>query len=138
MSNREDLASLRREIEGFGGPDKYIDADEEAQVFEQAKSLGIERPNAEALLNQMCLDGNWMREQEILNDLHDLLNEAARNGAVSKGDFEHCVNYAVSMNMPRRDAMQCSVKYIKSHSLSIKKGWLGKNWFEDIRRQYES
>ncbi len=138
MSSRENLASLRREIDGFGGPDKYIDADEEAQVFEQAKSLGIERPTAEALLNQMCLDGGWTREQEIVNDLQDLLDEAGRRGAISKGDFEHCVNYAVSMNMPRRDAMECSVRYIKSRSLTIKKGWIGKNWFEEIRRQYES
>ena len=135
MSNRESLASLRTEIEGFGGPDKYIDADEEAQVFEHAKSLGIERPTAEALLNQMCLDGGWTREQEIVNDLQDLLDEAARRSAISKGDFEHCVNYAVSMNMPRRDAMELSVKYIKSQSLTIKKGFFGKNWFEQIRQQ---
>jgi hypothetical protein len=138
MSSRESLAALRTEIEVFGGPDKYIDADEEAQVFERAKTLGIERPTAEALLNQMCLDGNWTREQEIVNDLQDLLDEAAKGGAISKGDFEHCVNYAVSMNMPRRDAMQCAVKHIKSRSLNIKKGWIGKNWFEEIRRQYES
>lgn len=139
MPDAENLSSLRRKIEAYGGPDKYIDTDEEVDVFKSAESLGISKASTEALLNQMCLSGSWTREGQIVTDLHDVLEEATKDdGAIDQKEFEHCVNYAVSMHMPRRRAMELCVRYVGQHRLAIKKGWFGKNWFEEIRKQYES
>jgi hypothetical protein len=139
MADSQNIDALRHKIASYGGPDRYIDTDEEADVFRTAESLGIGKPSAEALLNQMCLDGKWTREVHIIQDLYDVLEEATRDdGVIERNEFEHGVNYAVSMNMPRRRAMELCVQYINQHKLAIKKGWFGKNWFDEIRRQYES
>jgi hypothetical protein len=137
MTESEKLTALRREIESYGGPDRYIDEEEEGLVFKKAAKAGVDQAAAEALLNQMCIEEGWTREKDIIPDLEDVLEEATRDdGVIDQKEFEHCVNYAVSMNMPRKRAMQLSVKFILDRKLAIKKGWFKKDWFADIQKQY--
>jgi hypothetical protein len=137
MVDSEKMSRLQKMIETSGGPDKYIDAEEEREIFEHGSSLGIARETVEAVLNHYCRDRDWTREQEILCDLRDTLDEATRDdGAIDRGEFEHCVNYAVSMNMPRKRATELAVRYVSDHHLKIKKKLLQGDWFAPIRDQY--
>lgn len=134
MSEADKIKSLRKEIEASGGPDKYIDVEEEEAIFKKGASLGLERNDVESELNQMCLNGEWTRESDIVPDLKDILEESTMDdGAIDKREFEHCVNYGVSMNMPRQDAMRYCVRYIIEKNLKIKKGFFGKDWFTPLK-----
>lgn len=138
MSTSEKIETLRKQIQGAGGPDRYIDAEEERAVFAKGESLEVDAATIEAVLNQMCRDNGWTRELDIIPDLHDQLEEATKDdGVIDQKEFEHSVNYAVAMNMPRKRAMQLSIKFIQDNRLAIKRGFFGKNWFEPLRRQYE-
>lgn len=129
--------ALKNEIQARGGPDKYIDVDEEQYIFKHGEKLGISSANVEAILNQMCQNNGWTRERDILQDLLDLLRETTHDdGAIDQKEFEHCVNYAVSMNMPRKRAMELSVKFVAEHKLKVKKRLFGKDWFDPLRKQY--
>src|SRR5687768_8838658 len=111
MSPQEE--TLRKQIEAVGAPDRYVDADEEAGVFEQGKTLGFDTQQVEMLLNQMCRQNDWTREKDVVQDLYDQLEEATKDdGVISKGEFEHAVNYGVAMHMPRQRATDLSVRYI--------------------------
>ncbi len=138
MASSEDLGTLRKYIEGAGGPDRYVDEEEEQDIFQKGQSLKVDQPTVEAVLNQMCRDNGWTREKEIVADLYDHLDEATKDdGVVDQKEFEHSVNYAVAMNMPRKRAMELSVKFVQDNRLAIKKGFFGKNWFEPLLKQYE-
>jgi hypothetical protein len=137
MTDPDVVASLRADIEGKGAPDKYIDADEEREIYEKGEELGIQRPAVEAVLNQMCQSNSWTRELDIIDDVRDQLEEATKDdGVIDQREFEHCINYAVAMNMPRRRAMELSVEFIQANRLSIKKARFRKDWFEPLRQQY--
>ena len=137
MANSESMEILRKEIEASGGPDKYIDSEEEAHVFEKGKTLGIPKDSVEAILNHMCRSGAWTREFDIVRDLEDMLDEVARKyGGIEQKAFDHCISYGVSMNMPRRRATELSVKYVCKSNFKIKKGLLKGDWFKSLREQY--
>jgi hypothetical protein len=138
MATYENIETIRKQIEAAGGPDRYIDEQEEKEIYQKGEGLGVDRATVEALLNQMCRDHRWTRELDVVPDLYDQLEEATKDdGVIDQKEFEHCVNYAVAMNMPRKRAMQLSVKFIQDNQLAIKKGWFGKDWFEPLRRQYQ-
>lgn len=137
MVESEKVSKLKKVIETSGGPDKYIDNDEEREIFTQGSSLGIAPETTEAVLNHFCRERQWTREREIIQDLEDTLDEATKDdGAIDKGEFEHCVNYAVNMNMPRKRALELAVKFIGDRGLKIKKKFLKGDWFAPIRDQY--
>jgi hypothetical protein len=137
MNRSENVQKLATHIKGCGGPDKYIDEDEEADIFRKGDELGIKKPTVEAVLNQMCRDDDWTREKEIIEDLKDQLDETTEDdGVIDKNEFEHCVNYAVKMNMPRRRAMELGVQYVIKNNLKIKKSWFV-DWFEPLRQKYQ-
>jgi hypothetical protein len=137
MVNPQQIESLRTAVESSGGPDKYIDSDEEASILARGKILGLDPHSIEAVVNEMCRERGWTREKDIIADLNDILQEATSDdGAIDQREFEHCVNYAVSMNMPRKRAMELCVQYIVKRRLAIKKKWLGKDWFAPLRSQY--
>lgn len=137
MSLAESIKTLQKRIQGFGSSDRYIDHDEEQDVFEKGQSLGIDRATVDAILNQICRDNGWIREKDIVPDIYDQLDEATMDdGVIDRKEFDHSINYAVAMNMPRKRAMQLSVKYVLDKRLAIKKSFLGQDWFEPLRRQY--
>jgi hypothetical protein len=137
MSSKDQLNRLRQEIESRGAPDNYIDEDEEATLFESGKRLGLDRDTVEALLNQMCQSNHWTREKDVVADLRDELSVVAgQSDGIDKKQFEHCVNFAVAMHMPRKRAVELSVRFVVQNQVRIKKGWLAKDWFLPLRRQY--
>lgn len=137
MSASEQLKQLRKVIMACGGPDKYIDVDEEVDIYDKGKELGIDRPRVEAILNQLCRDNEWTLENEIIEDVNDQVVEATKgDGSISEKQFEHCVNYAVILNMPRQRALEITVQSIIKAKLKIKKKLFGKDWFESLRRRY--
>ena len=139
MPQSEEIAKLKKEIESRGAPDKYIDEDEEAELFKFGKKLGFDATAVESVLNQMCLTNQWTREGDIIADLRDELAVLTQQqGGVEKKQFEHCVNFAVSMHMPRKRAMSLSVKYVVDKNLKIRKGWFEGDWFGALRQQYRS
>ncbi len=137
MTGQDNIETLRKQIEGAGGPDKYIDEEEEKDVFDKGKALDVDQATVEAVLNQMCRDAGWTREKDVIPDLYDQLDEATMDdGVIDQKEFEHSVNYAVAMNMPRKRAMQLSVKYVQDKRLAVKKPFFGKDWFGPLRREY--
>jgi len=144
MSTTKLIDTLRNEIAACGGPDKYLDGDEERHLFDRSLAAGLDRDSIESVINQMCRDQGWTREKEIVPDLNDLLEGTTRDdGAIDKKEFDHCVNFAVSLNMPRRRAVELAVRFVENHHLKIKKSgmnWLGMgtDWFEPLRHRRDS
>jgi hypothetical protein len=137
MSVPEQLKQLRKVIMACGGPDKYIDVDEEADIHDKGKKIGIDRPRVEAILNQLCRNNQWTLENGIVEDLKNQVVESTKEvGAISEKHFVHCVNYAVSLNMPRQRALEITVRSIVKAKLDIKKKLFGKDCFEPLRRKY--
>jgi hypothetical protein len=137
MVRLEQIDALRKKIASSGATDRYIDREDELQIYRRGKSLNVEPPVVEALLNQMCRDNQWTLEKDVILDLRDRLEVATRGDhAIDRKRFEQCVNYAVRMNMPRKRAVELSVRYVLEHRLAIKTGLFGGDWFEPFRRQY--
>lgn len=144
MSTTQLIENLRNEIASCGGPDKYLDEDEERSLFERALKAGLDQDSIESVINQMCRDKGWTREKEIVLDLNDLLEGTTKDdGAIDNKEFDHCVNFAVNLNMPRRRAVELAVRFVERHQLKIKKSgftWFGggADWFEPLRKRRES
>jgi len=137
VKRSEEMEKLRTQIKASGGPDRFIDEVEEKQIFDKGRELGIKASTVEAHLNQLCTDNKWTREKEIIEDINDQLIEATKDdGAIDQKEFEHCINYAILLNMPRKRAMQLSVQFVMKEGLKIKKKWLGKDWFEPLKQKY--
>ena len=113
-SRKEAQAKLFKLIDGMGGPDKYVDAKEERDVFRKAEALGLWRGQAEAMLNHRCKQHKWTRESEITYYLQVMLEKASeRDGAISKDQFDRVVEFAVAVRMPRRDAIRTCCKIVR-------------------------
>jgi hypothetical protein len=139
MSLAESTKTLQKRIQGFGSSDRYIDHNEEQDLFGKGQSLGIDRATVEAILNQVSRDNGWDREKGNIPDIYDQLDEATMDdGVIDQKEFDHSINHAVAMNKPRKRAMQLSVKYVLDKQLSIKKSLLGQDWFAPLSRQYPS
>ena len=112
--NKEVQARLFKLIDGMGGPDKYIDAREEREVFNKAETLGIWRGQAEAMLNHRCKQHKWTRESEITYYLRVMLEKACeRDGAIGKDQFDRIVGFAVAVRMPRKVAIRTCCKMVR-------------------------
>ena len=70
MVSTEQLNRLRIEIASCAAVDKYLDEDEERQLFSRARQAGLDDDTVEAVINQMCHDKRWTREKEIVADLN--------------------------------------------------------------------
>ncbi|MFO7902475.1 MAG: hypothetical protein ACQESR_00950 [Planctomycetota bacterium] len=123
-------------IDGAGGPDKYIDKDEEADIFAQAKSLEIWRGQAEAMLNHRCKQHEWTRETEITYYLRVMLEEATKDdGVIDKKEFDHIVGFAVAVRMPRKDAIRICCRLVREGGWKTEnEGFLKKS---DWLKEYE-
>ena len=134
---QEARQKLYRIIDGAGGPDKYIDAEEEKDIFAQADTLDIWKGQAEAMLNHRCKEREWTRESEITHYLRIMLAEATKNdGAIDKKGFEHIVGFAVALRMPRKDAIRICCMLIRQGGWKTqKKGLLkGKDWLKEYEK----
>ena len=52
---------LYRFIDGSAGALRYVDAQEEENIFRKAESMGIWKGQAEAMLNHRCKRHKWTR-----------------------------------------------------------------------------
>jgi len=137
VTSDEDIERLRKEIEAAGSVDKYIDTDEEKSIYARAKAFAISPKRVDSLLNLMCRDGGWTRELDIIEDLSDMLKETTHDdGAIDQKEWEHCINYSVAMNMPRKRAMELGVQFVIQNNLKIKKKLFGKDWFQPLKEHY--
>jgi hypothetical protein len=135
----ERIDALRGKIEASGRPDSYISADEERDIFERGQALGLKKREIESALHSLCREQGWTRETQIIQDLKDHLIAATRvNSAVSQKEFYHCVNYGVSMRVPRKRALALCAQFVAEKNLRIKRSWLGlgPDWFGPLRRLY--
>ena len=133
---REAEEKLYMIIDGAGGPDKYIDKDEQEEIFAKAKALGIWGGQAEAMLNHRCKAHDWTRETEITYYLRVMLEEATKDdGVIDKKEFDHIVGFAVAVRMPRKDEIRICCKLLREGSWETEnEGFLKK---QDWLKEYE-
>jgi hypothetical protein len=135
----EDQKKLYAIIDGAGGPDKYIDKQEETDIFNQAEALGIWQGQAEAMLNHRCKKHKWTRETEITYYLRVMLEEATKDdGVIDKKEFDHIVGFAVAVRMPRKDAIGICVGLIREGGWTTEKEGRFKkhDWFGEYEERY--
>lgn len=132
---REAEQKLYKIIDG-AGPDKYIDKDEEADIFTKADSLGIWKGQAEAMLNHRCKTHKWTRETEITYYLRIMLEEATKDdGVIDKKEFDHIVGFAVAVRVPRKDAISVCCGLVREGNWKTENEGLLKN--KDWLKEYE-
>jgi hypothetical protein len=111
---KEEQLKLYHIIDGYGAPDKYIDAKEEKQIIEKAEELNIWQGQAEAMLNHRCRKNKWTRESGIAFDLRIILDEATKDdGVIDKKEFDHAIGFAVALRMPRKHAIHLACKMVR-------------------------
>ena len=132
----ESIKTLQRFIEGCGGPDKFIDKDEEYQTFRKGGALGLSVPETESILNRMCSEGGWTRQIRLEDKLTAMLNEATKDdGVIDQQEYDHVVNFAVKRLMPRRDADELCITLILDNAWKAKESMFNK-WFSKKRKTY--
>ena len=136
IGTKEEQQRLYKLIDSMGGPDKYIDADEEKEIFQKADELGIWQGQAEAMLNHRCKHHRWTRESEVTYYLRVMLEEATKDdGVIDKKEFDHIIGFAVAVRMPRKDAIRICCSLVRQG------GWetAGEGVFKkgDWLREYE-
>jgi hypothetical protein len=132
---REAEQKLYKIIDG-AGPDKYIDKEEEEDIFTKADSLGIWRGQAEAMLNHRCKTHKWTRETEITYYLRIMLLEATKDdGVIDKKEFDHIVGFAVGVRVPRKDAISVCCSLVREGNWKTENEGLLKN--KDWLKEYE-
>ncbi|MFO7906298.1 MAG: hypothetical protein ACQESR_00935 [Planctomycetota bacterium] len=134
----EAIKTLVRFIDGCGGPDKFIDIEEEYQIFRKGGGLELSLTEIESVLNRRCTEGGWTRQSRLTEKLTAALNEAMQDdGLIDQQEYEHIVNFAVKRLMPRRDADEHCITLIldKGWARFIKQGMFSK-WFDKKRKQY--
>lgn len=132
IGSKEMHQKLYRIIDGAGGPDKYIDATEEKEIFEQASAMGVWGGQAEAMINHRCKQHGWTRENEIVYYLRIMLEEATKDdGVIDKKEFDHVIGFAAAVRMPRKDAIRRCCALVRqggwqtqSEGMLKKKDWL--------------
>lgn len=132
----EAVNRLVKFIDSCGGPDKFIDTEEEHAIFRKGGALELSLTEIEAALNRRCSDGGWARQSRLSEKLFAMLHEAAKDdGMVDHQSYDHIVNFAVKRRMPRRDADEHCVTLILDNAWRVKESFFDK-WFTTKRRKY--
>jgi hypothetical protein len=132
----EAVDRLVKFIDSCGGPDKFIDIEEEHAIFRKGGALELTLTEIESVLNRRCSDGGWTRQSRLTEKLTAMLREAAKDeGLIDHQAYNHIVNFAVKRRMPRRDADEHCVTLILDNAWRVKENFFDK-WFSKKRRQY--
>lgn len=132
----EAVRSLTTFIDACGGPDKFIDIEEEYKIFRKGGMLELSLSEIESILNRRCGEGGWTRQSRLTEKLTAMLEEATKDdGVIDKQEYEHILNFAVKRLMPRRDADEHCITLILNNAWKAKEGMLDK-WFTKKRKQY--
>lgn len=130
------LQTLEAFIDGCGGPDKFIDLDEEHQIFRKGGNEGLPLVEIESLLNQKCIEGGWTRQTRLTERLTALLHEATQDdGVIDEQEYERVLNFAVRRRMPRKDADEHCVTLVLNNGWKVKES-LRNKWFTKKRKQF--
>ncbi len=136
QKRQQALDSLTAFIMGCGGPDKFIDVDEENKIFRKGGAMELSFNEVESLLNLKCSEGGWTRQNRLTEKLTAMLHEATKDdGVIDKQEFDHVLNFAVKRKMPRRDAAEHCVTLVLDNAWKAKEGIMDK-WFTKLRKQY--
>lgn len=137
QTDRTDVTrKLKSFIEGCGGPDKFIDIDEEYKIFRYGGELEFSLSETESILNNMCSEAGWTRQKRLTDKLTAMLHEATKDdGVIDKQEFEHIVNFAIKRRMPRQDAVCHCAILILDNNWRTKEGMFDK-WWKKIRKDY--
>lgn len=131
---KEEQRKLYTIIEGCI-PDKYIDVEEERDIFAEAELLNISKAQAEAMINNRCKKAKCTRETEVTWLLKVILEEMTKDdGVIDKGEFDHVIGFAVALRMPRKDAIRICIKIVKDNNWeTLNEGMLKKtDWFAEL------
>jgi hypothetical protein len=129
------IDNLKKFIDGCA-PDKFIDIDEEHQIFRKGGALELSLTETESILNRMCSEGGWTRQSRLTDKLTAMLHEATKDdGVIDKQEYDHVVNFAIKRLMPRRDADEHCITLILDNAWKAKEGMFDK-WFTKKRKQY--
>ena len=132
----EAVNRLVKFIDSCGGPDKFIDTEEEYAIFRKGGALELSLTEIEAALNRRCSDGGWVRQSRLTEKLFAMLHEAIKDdGVIDHQAYDHIVNFAVKRRMPRRDADEHCVTLILDNAWRVRESFFDK-WFTKKRRQY--
>jgi hypothetical protein len=132
----EAVNRLVKFIDSCGGPDKFIDTEEEHAIFRKGGALELSLTEIEAALNRRCSDGGWVRQSRLSEKLFAMLHEAAKDdGMIDHQAYDHIVNFAVKRRMPRRDADEHCVTLVLDNAWRVKESFFDK-WFSKKRRKY--
>ena len=127
---------LKKFIDGCGGPDKFIDVEEEYKIFRKGGELELTLTEVESILNRCCGDGGWTRQTRLTEKLTAMLHEATKDdGVIDKNEYDHILSFAVKRLMPRKDADEHCVTLILDNAWKVKEGVFDK-WFTKKRKQY--
>ena len=132
----EAVDRLIKFVDSCGGPDKFIDIEEEHAIFRKGGGLELTLTEIESVLNRRCSDGGWTRQSRLTEKLTAMLREAAKDeGVIDHQAYDHIVNFAVKRRMPRRDADEHCVTLILDNAWPVKESFFDK-WFTKKRRQH--
>lgn len=133
----DSIRKLALFIETCGGNDKFIDHDEEQNIFRNGGRAGLTLTEIEALLNRKCSEGGWTRCTRLTQKLTAMLNEATKDdGVIDREEFDGVVNFAVKRKMPRKEALEHCATLILNNRWKAKEGILsGGSWFKKLCSQ---
>lgn len=132
----EAVQTLKQFINSCGGPDKFIDKNEEDCIFRKGASLGLSVTQTESVLNRQCAQGGWTRQYRLSEKLTAMLHEATKDdGAIDQQKFDRIVNFAVRRCMPWKDATEHCVTLILDNNWKAKESFL-KKWFTNLCKEF--
>lgn len=116
VGTKEQHSKLYSFIKGCGEVDKYIDAEEQQEIYEMADTMDIWQGQAEAMLNHMCRQNDWTREADLAYFMKIMLLEATKDdGVIDKKEFDHILGFGVMTRMPRKDAIKICCKLVREN-----------------------
>ncbi len=127
---------LYKIIEGRGTPDKFIDIDEEDEIFRKGGDLRLSSKDVEEVLSQMCRQEGWVRQRRLSDELAAQLQISAANDAAIQQDcFDTAVRYAVKQGMRRKLAIEECLTLILNNDWEVQE--LDDNlWYSKKLAQY--
>jgi serine/threonine protein kinase len=127
---------LRHYIEGCGGPDRFLNDEEEQSIFRRGGELDLALADVERLLQECCESGGWTRHSRLTRELTEKLQAAAFvGGSIDQREYEEIIGYATARRMPRKLAEEHCLTLILDNRWTPQQG-LFHRWFDRKRRQY--
>lgn len=119
LSEMKQLAfeSLHRFINSRGISDKFIDFDEEQEIFRKGGDLELTVDEVNEVLRHKCSDQGWFRQKTIIEEVATTLEAAVSDGGlIEKQQFDEAVAHAVRQKMPRKAAIESCLELMLNNA----------------------